>query len=91
MSTGADQTGEVQPYIHRLTRLGALAEELGAGIAFADEVSALIWGGTEGWDQGEHLAQAAHRAGLDLEGMDQCLISRGRPVGHGDYCESSRA
>ena len=72
---GRRQTGEVQPYIHRLTHLGALAEELGAGIAFADEVSALIWGGTEGWDQGEHLAQAAHRAGLDLEGMDQCLIS----------------
>ena len=71
---GRRQTGEVQPYIERLTRLGALAEELGAGIAFADEVSALIWGGTEGWDQGEHLAQAAYRAGLDLEGMDHRII-----------------
>ena len=71
---GRRQTGEVQPYIDRLTRLGALAEELGAGLAFADEVSALIWGGTTGWDQGEHLAQAAHRAGLDLAGMDQRII-----------------
>ncbi len=59
-----------QPYIHRLTRLGALAEELGQGIEFADEVSHLIWGGTQNWHEGKHLAAAAARAGLDIADMD---------------------
>jgi 2-hydroxychromene-2-carboxylate isomerase len=59
-----------QPHIHRLTRLGVEAERRGQGIEFAREVSAVIFGGTRGWDQGEHLAQAAQRAGLDLAAMD---------------------
>jgi 2-hydroxychromene-2-carboxylate isomerase len=63
-------TGREQPYIHRLTRLGALAEERGHGIEFADEVGRLIWGGTQDWDQGDHLSRAAQRAGLDLAELD---------------------
>jgi hypothetical protein len=63
---GRPQTAEDQPYIHRLTRLGVLAAEAGKGIEFADEISTLIWGGTPAWDQGDHLAQATARAGLDL-------------------------
>lgn len=59
-----------QPYIHRLTRLGQAAARREAGLAFADEVSRLIWGGTEGWDQGDHLQAAASRAGLDLAELD---------------------
>jgi len=42
-----------QPHIHRLTRLGVLAEEHGRGIEFADEVSRLIWGGAE---EARHLS-----------------------------------
>ncbi|MCB1685018.1 MAG: hypothetical protein KDI31_11040, partial [Pseudomonadales bacterium] len=72
---GRRQTGSEQPYIHRLTRLGALAEELGQGIEFADEVSSIIWGGTEGWDQGDHLAKAAQRAELDLAEMDRRIVA----------------
>jgi len=72
---GRRQTGAEQPYIHRLTRLGALAEEMGRGIEFADEVSSLIWGGTDGWDQGDHLAKATQRAGLDLEEMDRRIVA----------------
>ena len=68
------QTGEEQPYIHRLTRLGTLAAEQSRGIEFADEVSALIWGGTESWDMGDHLAAATERAGLDLAAMDQQIM-----------------
>lgn len=67
------RTAEDQPYIHRLTRLGVLAEELGAGIGFADVVSSLIWT-TDNWDQGEHLARAASAAGLDLADMDRRII-----------------
>ena len=59
-----------QPYIHRLTRLGCAAAEAGHGLAFLDEVSRVIWGGTENWHEGDHLAKAADRAGLDLAELD---------------------
>ena len=72
---GRRQTGAEQPYIYRLTRLGALAEEQGRGIEFADEVSSLIWGGTNGWDQGDLLAQAVAKTGLNLAEMDQAIIT----------------
>ena len=72
---GGRRTATDQPYIHRLSRLGVFAEEMGQGIEFADEVSALIWGGTAEWDQGEHLASAAQRAGLDLAEMDRRVIA----------------
>jgi 2-hydroxychromene-2-carboxylate isomerase len=72
---GLRVTGKDQPYIYRLTRLGVLAQELGRGIEFADEVSSLIWGGTENWQEGEHLAEATSRAGLSLSQMDERLKS----------------
>lgn len=60
-----------QPYIHRLCRLGQAAERRGAGLAFADEVSKVIWSGTvDDWHEGDHLAGAATRAGLDLGELD---------------------
>ncbi len=59
-----------QPHIHRLTRLGVLAEERGRGIAFAHEISGLIWGGTADWHTGDHLAKAGTRAGCDLSELD---------------------
>ena len=61
-----------QPYIHRLTRLGCAAAEEGRGLAFLDQVSRLIWSGTvDGWNQGDHLAKAAARAGTDLTALDR--------------------
>ena len=59
-----------QPHISRLTRLGQAAARRGKSLALADEVSRLIWGGTAGWNDGEHLAGAAQRAGLDLAELD---------------------
>ena len=70
---GRRHTAPEQPYIHRLSWLGVLAEEMGAGIEFADEVSSLIWGETKDWDQGDHMMKAAARAGLDLSSMEQRL------------------
>jgi len=65
------EVAKEQPYIHRLTRLGAAAAEHGKGIEFANEVSRIIWDGTvDGWDQGDHLAKATARAGLDLVALD---------------------
>lgn len=59
-----------QPHIFRLTRLGQAAARRGLSLAFADEVSRLIWGGTAGWNEGEHLARAAARAGLDFAELE---------------------
>lgn len=59
-----------QPYIRRITRLGQAAARRGKGLAFAHEAGKLIWGGAENWHEGEHLAGAAERAGLDLAELD---------------------
>ena len=65
-----------QPYIYRLSQLGQLAAERGKGLAFIDEVSSLLWGGgVTGWNEGDHLAQATARAGLDLADMDAALAT----------------
>ncbi len=68
-------SGEVpadQPYIHRLTRMGQAAAEAGKGLAYIGEVGALIWSGsTENWHEGDHLAKAAERAGLDPDALEQ--------------------
>ncbi|QLC24278.1 2-hydroxychromene-2-carboxylate isomerase [Parasphingopyxis algicola] len=61
---------EDQPYAYRLTRLGQAAARRGKGLAFADEVSQIIWGGTENWHEGDHLKDAAARASLDLAELD---------------------
>jgi 2-hydroxychromene-2-carboxylate isomerase len=60
-----------QPYIHRLTRLGCAAAEVGCGLPFLEEVSRTIWSGeTDNWYEGDHLTKAAARAGLDLAELD---------------------
>lgn len=66
---GRPRTAPEQPYIRRLTRLGVLAEERGRGIEFAEQVAGIIWT-TEGWNEGDHMARAADRAGLDLAEID---------------------
>lgn len=68
-----------QPYIHRLTYLGIEAERCGHGIEFAMEVSRLVFGGTQDWHVGDHLALAATRAGLDLAAMDAAIVD---PTSH---------
>ena len=68
---GHGRSANEQPYIHRLTRLGAAAAALGGGLPFLAEVSAVIFGGVRDWHLGNHLADAARRAGLDLAGLDR--------------------
>lgn len=62
-----------QPHIYRVSSLGVEAQRRGKGIEFAAAVSSLIWGGTRGWDQGEHLATAAQSVGLDLAAMEEAV------------------
>lgn len=59
-----------QPHIRRITRLGQAAARRGKGLIFAHETASLIWGGAENWHEGEHLAEAAERAGLDFAELD---------------------
>lgn len=61
---------EEQPHIFRLTRLGQAAARRGRGLVFAEEATRLIWGGTAGWNEGNHLADAAARAGLDFAELE---------------------
>ncbi len=65
------EIAEEQPHIHRICRLGQAATRRGKGLAFAAEVAPLIWSGeVEGWNEGDHLAGAAQRAGLDFEELE---------------------
>jgi len=61
-----------QPYIHRLTRLGCAAAETPHGLDFLNEISRVIWcGEIVNWHEGDHLAKATERAGLDLAVLDK--------------------
>jgi 2-hydroxychromene-2-carboxylate isomerase len=59
-----------QPHIFRLTRMGQAAARRGKSLAFCHEAGMLIWGGQEGWNEGDHLAGAASRAGLDFAELE---------------------
>jgi 2-hydroxychromene-2-carboxylate isomerase len=68
------EVAEHQPYIHRLTRLGAAAQLEGRSLVFVDAISRVLWDGTiKGWNEGDHLARAAEAAGFDLAAMDAAI------------------
>ena len=63
-----------QPYIHRLTRLGAAAQLEGRSLDFVEAISRVLWDGSvKGWNEGDHLARAAEAAGFDLTAMDAAI------------------
>ena len=69
-----------QPHIYRVSRLGAAAAEAGKGLEFAVETAALIWGGgTDNWHQGDHLVEAANRAGLHGAALDAKIAADPAP------------
>ena len=79
-----------QPYIHRLTRLGIAAVERGRGLPFLREVSHTIWSGeVDDWHEGDHLAEAAARAGLDLPELDAAIAAD--PEGHEAKIQANQA
>jgi 2-hydroxychromene-2-carboxylate isomerase len=70
------EVAEQQPYIHRLTRLGAAAQLEGRSLGFVDAISRVLWDGTvQGWNEGGHLARAAASAGFDLATMDAAVAA----------------
>jgi 2-hydroxychromene-2-carboxylate isomerase len=64
-----------QPYIYRLTGLGVEAARRGKGIELAYHVSHLIWGGEPGWNEGDKLAEAVAKAGLNLAELDAAITA----------------
>ena len=70
------EVAEEQPYIHRLTRLGAAAQLGGRSLVFVDAIARVLWDGTvKGWNEGDHLARAATAAGFDLAAMDAAIAA----------------
>jgi 2-hydroxychromene-2-carboxylate isomerase len=70
------EVAEHQPYIHRLTRLGALAQAEGRSLEFVHAIAPVLWDGSvAGWNEGDHLARAAAVAGFDLAAMDAAVIA----------------
>lgn len=65
-----------QPYIHRLTRLGAAAQIEGKSLPFTYAIARVLWDGSiAGWPEGDHLAKAAAAAGFDLAAMDAAIAA----------------
>jgi 2-hydroxychromene-2-carboxylate isomerase len=63
-----------QPYIHRLTRLAAAAQIEERSLAFTQAIAPVLWDGSvKGWNDGDHLAGAATRAGFDLAALDAAI------------------
>jgi 2-hydroxychromene-2-carboxylate isomerase len=68
------EVAEHQPYIHRVTRLAALAQTEGHSLQFVHAIAPVLWDGSvDGWHEGDHLARAAAAAGFDLPVMDKAI------------------
>ncbi|MBR1217651.1 DsbA family protein [Bradyrhizobium sp. U87765 SZCCT0131] len=65
-----------QPHIHRLTRLAAAAQLENRSLAFTAAIAPVLWDGrVSGWNEGDHLARAAHAAGFDLGALDAAITA----------------
>jgi 2-hydroxychromene-2-carboxylate isomerase len=70
------EVAKEQPYIHRLTRLGAHAQLDGRSLVFANAIAPVLWDGSvKSWNEGDHLARAAEKAGFDLAAMDKAIAA----------------
>lgn len=77
MDMGTREVAEDQPYIHRVSRLGAAAERMGRGLAFVRAASHAIWSGeVDNWHEGDHLARALESAGLDAAEAERTVIEQ---------------
>ena len=58
-----------QPHIYRLSYLLVEVQRQGRGLEFAYYVSHLIFGGTEDWNNDQHLSQVSKEAGLSYDSL----------------------
>lgn len=74
MDMGSGEVPAAQPYIHRICRLGVAATRAGKGFPFIKAAARAIWSGeVDGWHEGDHLANAAAEAGLDLTTLERVI------------------
>ncbi|SRR6266404_1013246 len=67
---------DAHPLAHRLGHLGIAAVARGRGVPFCLEVSTMLWDGrVDNWHEGEHLAKAAARAGLNLVDLEAAIAA----------------
>jgi len=65
-----------QPYIYRVSRLGAAAGEMGKGFEFVRKAGHMMWSGeVEGWNEGDRLAACANAAGLDGAALEAAIAA----------------
>ncbi len=77
MDMGTREVAEDQPYIHRVSRLGAVAERMGRGLAFVRAASHAIWSGeVDNWHEGDHLTRSLERAGLDAAEAERMVAEQ---------------
>ncbi|HEY1154011.1 MAG TPA: DsbA family protein [Pseudolabrys sp.] len=70
------EVAQEQPYIHRLTRLGAAAQLEDRALQFVGAIAPVLWDGSvKNWHEGDHLAKAASAAGFDLAAMDAAIAA----------------
>jgi 2-hydroxychromene-2-carboxylate isomerase len=75
MDYAAGEVAAEQPYIHRVSRLGVVAERAGRGFAFVRAAAHAIWSGeVDNWHTGEHLARALTAAGLDADDAERAAV-----------------
>jgi len=64
--TSRTEVAADQPHIMRVSRLGVAAAEAARGLEFLVEAGRTIWSGAvQGWNEGEHSAEAVRAAGLN--------------------------
>lgn len=62
----------MRPPLRLSESLVLTASSNSSNLAFIEQVGRLIWGGSvAGWHEGNHLAEATARAGLDLAELDR--------------------
>ncbi|WP_324827167.1 2-hydroxychromene-2-carboxylate isomerase [Qipengyuania zhejiangensis] len=71
---------EDQPHIRRITRMGQAAARRDKGLVFAHEAGQMIWGGQENWNEGDHLANALAKSGLDPEEIEAEVAAQGEAL-----------
>ena len=69
-----------QPILDRLMALGVAATQAGDGLAFAQAVGPVIWGGVENWHEETKLRDTLGKAGLDYDALDGRAAANGETV-----------
>jgi 2-hydroxychromene-2-carboxylate isomerase len=53
-----------------------MAQLEGRSLTFVDAIARALWDGSvKGWNEGDHLARAAEKAGFDLAAMDAAVAA----------------